>query len=75
MNRVSRRASALVLLVFLLAGGLCFFVYEYYTALATLHSNEIKYADKSHFVWQHSQINAIDFCFHCLKNFELIILL
>lgn len=31
MNRVSRRASALLLLVLLLAGGLCFFVYEYFT--------------------------------------------
>ena len=31
MNRVSRRASALLLLVALLAGGLGFFVYEYFT--------------------------------------------
>ena len=31
MNRVSRRASALFLLVLLLAGGLGFFVYEYFT--------------------------------------------
>ena len=29
MNRVSRRASALFLLIILLGGGLCFFLYEY----------------------------------------------
>lgn len=31
MNRVSRRASALLLLILLLSGGLGFFVYEYFT--------------------------------------------
>jgi len=31
MNRVSRRASALLLLVLLLAGGLSYFVFEYFT--------------------------------------------
>lgn len=31
MNRVSRRASALFLLILLLSGGLGFFVYEYFT--------------------------------------------
>ena len=31
MNRVSKRASALFLLIILLAGGLGFFVYEYFT--------------------------------------------
>lgn len=35
MNRVSRRASALLLLVLLLAGGLGFFVYEYFTQAET----------------------------------------
>ena len=31
MNRVTRRASAVLLLVIVLFGGLCFFVYEYFT--------------------------------------------
>lgn len=31
MNRVSRRANAIVLLMLLLAGGITFFVYEYFT--------------------------------------------
>ena len=31
MNRVSRRASALVLLIFFMIGGLGFFLYEYFT--------------------------------------------
>lgn len=31
MNRVSRRASALVLLILALAGGFCFFLYEYFS--------------------------------------------
>lgn len=31
MNRITRRASALLLLVFVLVGGLGFFVYEYFT--------------------------------------------
>ena len=31
MNRVSRRASALMLLILLLSGGLGFFIYEYAT--------------------------------------------
>ena len=31
MNRVSRRANALILLVLLLAGGVGFFIYEYFT--------------------------------------------
>ena len=31
MNRVSRRANALLLLVLVLGGGLCFFLYEYFT--------------------------------------------
>ena len=35
MNRVSRRASALILLVLALAGGLGFFVYEYFTLAET----------------------------------------
>lgn len=35
MNRVSRRASALMLLVILLAGGLGFFLYEYVTKAET----------------------------------------
>lgn len=35
MNRVSRRASALLLLVIVLAGGLGFFIYEYLTLAET----------------------------------------
>lgn len=35
MNRVSKRASALVLIVLLLAGGLGFFVFEYFTKAET----------------------------------------
>ena len=35
MNRVSKRASALFLLIILLAGGLGFFVYEYFAKAET----------------------------------------
>ena len=35
MNRVSKRASALLLLILLLSGGLGFFVYEYFTKAET----------------------------------------
>ena len=35
MNRVSKRASALLLLILLLTGGLGFFVYEYFTKAET----------------------------------------